>query len=275
MMSMEPRYCGSMNERYTHGHHASVLRSHRWRTAANSAAYLLGRLTTGQDLLDVGCGPGTITRDFGRIVAPGMVVGVDSEASVIHEAVRDSTEDNVTFQVGDVYALPYEDCSFDVVHAHQLLQHLADPVAALIEMRRVLRPGGILAVRDADFAGFVWYPADVLLDRWLRLYHEITARNGAQADAGRRLLSWVQQAGFTDTVMTSATWTFADPEARLWWGGLWADRVELSDLAKQAVDYELSTSQELAAIADAFRRWASQPDGAFIVPHGQVVALKS
>lgn len=263
-----------MTERYTHGHHVSVLRSHRWRTAANSAAYLLGRLSPGQDLLDVGCGPGTITRDFARAVAPGRVVGVDSEASVIQQAAAESTENNLTFQVGDAYALPFEDCSWDVVHAHQLLQHLSDPVSALVEMRRVLRPGGIAAVRDADFAGFIWYPADALLDRWLALYHAVTARNAAQADAGRRLLSWVHAAGFTDAVMTSATWTFADPEARTWWGGLWADRVELSDFATQAVAYELSTPSELAVIAEAFRRWAGQPTGAFIVPHGEVIATK-
>jgi len=264
-----------MSERYTHGHHASVLRSHRWRTATNSAAYLLGRLSAGQDLLDVGCGPGTITRDFARIVAPGIVVGIDLEATVIRQAAQASTEDNVTFQIGDVYALPFADCSFDVVHAHQLLQHLADPVQALMEMRRVLRPGGLVAVRDADYAGFVWYPADALLDRWLRLYHELTAHNGAQADAGRRLLSWVQAAGFSDAVMTSATWTFADPDARSWWGGLWADRVELSDFAQQAVGYELSTPHELAAIAEAFRRWIDQPDGAFIVAHGEVISTKN
>src|SRR6188472_2086916 len=63
---------------YTHGHHESVLRSHEWRTAENSAAYLLPHLQPGMDLLDVGCGPGTITLDLARLVAPGHVVGVDA-----------------------------------------------------------------------------------------------------------------------------------------------------------------------------------------------------
>ena len=94
-----------------------------------------------------------------------------------------------------MYALDFEDASFDVVHAHQVLQHLQDPVAALRELRRVLRPGGTLAVRDSDYAAFVWAPADPLLDRWNELYHPITARNGAEADAGRYLLGWVQAAG--------------------------------------------------------------------------------
>ena len=263
-----------MAEVYTHGHHESVLRSHRWRTAENSAAYLLGRLAAGQDVLDVGCGPGTITCDFARIVAPGAIVGIDAQASVIAQAARECSEPNLTFEVGDAYALPFRDCSFDVVHAHQLLQHLADPLAALREMHRVLRPGGTVAVRDADFAGFVWHPDDALLDRWLALYHAVTARNGADADAGRKLLSWVQRSGFSGAVMTSTTWTFADPAGREWWGCLWAERVELSDFAKQAIRYGLTTPEELAAIAGAFRGWADHADGIFVVPNGEVVATK-
>jgi SAM-dependent methyltransferase len=266
-----------MVETYTHGHHESVLRSHRWRTAANSAGYLLGWLRPGQDLLDVGCGPGTITVDLAALVAPGRVVGVDAGAEVIAEAGRYRREagtGNVTFATGDVYGLDLADASFDVVHAHQVLQHLAHPVTALVEMGRVLRPGGILAVRDSDYAGFVWAPPDPRLDRWLDLYHRVTARNGAEADAGRHLLGWVQAAGFTDVQAGSSTWTFADPDSRAWWGGLWADRVRLSSFADQAQRYGLADQAELAAMADAWRSWAVQPDGFFAVLHGEVLARR-
>ncbi len=92
------------------------------------------------------------------------------------------------FKAADAYALELDEQSFDVAHAHQVLQHLTDPVAALVEMRRVLRPGGIRAVRDSDYGGFVWAPFDPLLDRWMELYHQVCARNGADADAGRHLL---------------------------------------------------------------------------------------
>src|SRR5437870_171549 len=66
---------------YTHGHHESVLRSHKWRTVDNSAAYLAPRLTSGSSVLDLGCGPGTITADIGRRVAPGRVLGKIGRAS--------------------------------------------------------------------------------------------------------------------------------------------------------------------------------------------------
>ena len=260
---------------YTHGHHESVLRSHKWRTAQNSAAYLLPSLRAGLDLLDVGCGPGTISVDLARLVAPGRVVAIDASAAVIADAQRHGTEAhaaNVTFRVGDVYALVDADASYDVVHVHQVLQHLTDPVAALREMRRVVRPDGVVAVRDGDYAGFVWAPSDARLDRWLALYHAVTARNGGEADAGRHLLRWARAAGFTDVQVSTSTWTFADPDSRAWWGGLWADRVQQSSYADQAVSYGLSTTAELEAIADAFRTWATQPDATFIVVHGEILA---
>ena len=264
-------------DRYTHGHHESVLRSHAWRTAENSAAYLLGSLQPGQELLDVGCGPGTITIDLAERVAPGRVIGIDSESDVIVEADalgRSRGRGNVTFSVGDVYALQFDDARFDVVHAHQLLQHLTRPIDALKEMYRVMRPGGILGVRDSDYAAFAWAPTDPRLERWMQLYHQVTTRNGAEADAGRHLLGWVQRAGFTDATASSSTWTFADPESRAWWGGSWADRVRLSAFAHQAVEYGLSDRDELDSLANAWRQWAEKPDGFFAVLHGEVLARR-
>jgi SAM-dependent methyltransferase len=265
-----------MPDVYTHGHHESVLRSHRWRTAENSAGYLLGSLRPGLDLLDVGCGPGNITVDLARRVAPGRVLGVDVAPDIVRQARSDATGQGleVGFEVTDVYALDLEDATFDVVHAHQVLQHLRDPVAALVEMRRVLRPAGLLAVRDSDYGTFVWSPEDPLLTRWLALYHDVTAHNGADADAGRRLFGWVRAAGFEEATASSSTWTFADPESRRWWGDLWADRVRLSSFATQAVAAGLSDAAELEAIAGAFRRWADAPDGFFALLHGEVLARR-
>ncbi len=259
---------------YTHGHHEAVLRSHTWRTAENSAAYLLPALRPGLDLLDVGCGPGTITADFARLVSPGRVTGVDRAGDVLAPARAHATTQGVSvdLRVGDVYALEFPDASFDVVHAHQVLQHLSDPVRALAEMRRVLRPGGLLAARDADYACFAWAPLDPVLSRWLEVYSAVTRRNGGEPDAGRFLKGWALAAGFGDVRATSSTWTYADPPSCEWWGTLWADRCELSRLGEQAVAYGVSTREELTAIAAAFRRWAKTPDAFFMVPHGEILA---
>lgn len=260
--------------RYTHGHHESVLRSHIWRTAENSAAYLLPELSRGQHLLDVGCGPGTITCDLAGLVAPGRAVGLDANDGVLAQARATAAERGVTveFEVGDIYHLRFADDSFDVVHAHQVLQHLNDPVAALREMRRVCRPGGIVAVRDSDYAAFTWFPKEPAMDRWLDVYRAVARGNGAEPDAGRRLLNWVRAAGFEEIRPTASVWCYATPESRAWWGGLWADRITSTALAEQALERGLATRSELEEMAAGWRRWAESPDGWFIVPHGEIVA---
>ncbi len=260
---------------YTHGHHESVLRSHTWRTAENSAAYLMPHLCSGLQLLDIGCGPGTVTVDLARLVAPGPAIGVDSSAEVVAQAKEYASNrdlPNLRFEVGDLFALAFEDESFDVVHAHQVLQHLDNPEAALVEMRRVLRPGGVLGARDGDFGAFTWAPADPVLDRWMQLYLSLTTRNGHNALVGRSLLALAHQAGFEDVTVSSSNWIFADPVARSWWGGLWADRVRYSRFAEQSVEYGLSDTAELDSIAQAFLGWAASDDGVFIVPHVEILA---
>ncbi len=263
-------------DRYVHGHHESVLRSHTWRTVENSAAYLVAHLRPGLDVLDVGCGPGTISLDLAQRVGPGTVTGIDVSDEVIAKAEAHRAEvgvDNCSFRVDDVYALTADDDSVDITHAHQVLQHLPDPVAALAEMRRVTRPGGIVAARDADYGAFVWAPADDALDHWLDVYHRITRANSVEADAGRHLPRWFREAGFEDVTVTASAWVFASPDERRWWGSLWADRVRQSTFATEALDHGFADDHDLHRIADAFQRWADTPDATFIVPHGEVVGI--
>ena len=260
---------------YLHGHHESVLRSHRWRTAENSAAYLLPRLEAGLSLLDVGCGPGTITCDLAALVAPGRVTALEQTEqalSLARDEVAKRGVTNVDFMVGDVHELlDIPDDRYDVVHAHQVLQHVADPLRALAEMRRVAKPGGLVAARDSDYGGFVWAPAVVELDEWLALYQRLARDVGGEPDAGRWLLALAHNAGFTDVVASSSTWCFATPEDRSWWGGLWADRVTESAFAERARAVGV-TDGDLARIADGWRRWAAAEDGWFSVLHGEILA---
>ena len=263
---------------YTHGHHESVLRSHRWRTAENSAAYLLPHLQPGLDLLDVGCGPGTLTVDLATRVAPGgEVLGIDvaDVVAAAEQEARAKGVDNVRFAEGDFRALGLEPGSFDVVHAHQVLQHLREPVGALEEMARLARPdGGLVAARDSDYEAFRWAPDDEGLARWLEVYMAVTRRNGADATAGRRLLGWAHAAGLKDVTYTSSTWTYATPDERAWWSDLWAERTVSSSCGEQAVAYGIATPDELARIAEAWRRWAEDPDAVFVVVHGEIVARR-
>ena len=259
---------------YLHGHHDSVLRSHRWRTAENSAGYLLPFLTPAADVLDVGCGPGTITTGLAGHVPSGRVIGIDAAAEAVDGARAEAARQNrpnISFQVGDIYRLGFADASFDVVHAHQVLQHLADPAAALAEMRRVCRPGGVVAARDGDYGGFLWYPGDPELAEWRALYQRVARATGGEPDAGRRMLAWARSAGFTDVRASASVWLFATADERYWWGGLWAQRLTESGFADHAVGHGLATRADLQRLAGAWHRWASSDDGWFLIPHGEIL----
>jgi ubiquinone/menaquinone biosynthesis C-methylase UbiE len=260
---------------YTHGHHESVLRSHRWRTAENSAAYLLPHLRPEMTLLDVGCGPGTITADLAARVGRVTPTEMTEEALRLGRAeiaARGLTD--VEFALADVHALGFPDASFDVVHAHQVLQHVADPVQGLREMRRVCRPGGIVAVRDSDYGAFTWFPAHPGLDEWADCYHRVARINGGEPDAGRRLLGWARAAGFSDVTPSASVWCFATPEDRAWWGGLWADRIVNSDIARMILEAGVAAEADLRRMSAAWREWADQPDGWIAVPHGEVICRR-
>jgi len=259
---------------YTHGHHESVLRSHRWRTAENSAAYLLPHLKSGATLLDIGCGPGTITAELATLVTPGRVTALEVTAPALDLARAEIERRGLTtvdFAVGDVHALDFADDTFDVVHAHQVLQHVGDPVTALREMRRVTKPGGIVAVRDGDYAAFAWFPELPELDEWLALYERVARGNGGEPDAGRRLLSWAHAAGFTDVTATASTWCYANPEDRAWWGGMWAERVLASDMARTALATGAATQEDLERMSAGWKRWAADDDGWISIPHGELI----
>jgi 2-polyprenyl-3-methyl-5-hydroxy-6-metoxy-1,4-benzoquinol methylase len=261
-------------EIYTHGHAPSVLRSHTSRTVANSAAYVIPHLRPGARVLDVGCGPGTITADLAARVAPGEVVGIEPTSGPLEDARAHAAAagvPNVTFALGDVYALEYPDGAFDIVHAHQVLQHLGDPVAALREMLRVCAPDGVVAARDADYAAMTWYPADPRLDRWLTVYRAVARGNGAEPDAGRRMLAWANAAGAAEVTASASVWCYATPEERAWWGGMWADRILTSAITAQAIEGGHSDEAELQAISAAWRSWSAQDDGWFAIIHGEVL----
>lgn len=262
------------DESYTHGHHESVLRSHAWRTVENSATYLVPQLEEGASLLDIGCGPGTITIDFAKRLAPGRVVGMDAAAGVLDHAralALDAGLANIEFVAGDAYALPFDDDTFDIVHAHQVLQHVSDPVAVLREMARVAGPGGLVAAREVDYRATAWYPAIPGLSSWMDLYQAVHRANGGEPDAGRRLRGWALSAGLRDITSTASIWCFASAEEREWWGGAWAVRALDSQFATSAIDHGLSTRHELEAISAAWLEWGASDDGVLMMSHGEIV----
>ncbi|HCV00955.1 MAG: SAM-dependent methyltransferase [Dehalococcoidia bacterium] len=266
----------SQNETYTHGHHPSVVTQHSRRTAEEAARFLLPKLQPGMNLLDVGCGPGSITAGLAKYVDPGNVIGIDADSGVL-ETARDLNHgvSNLRFAEGDVYALPFEDDSFDVAYAHQLMQHLGDPAAALREMGRVVRSGGFVAARDSDYQTMICHPRTEEIEEWRALYTEVVRRNGADANAGRRIPAWFNHAGFNQIEVSTTVAMMRDSAELLNWGDSWAERVTNSKLADQALAYGLANQSDLERIATGWRDWARNEEALFLFVHVEGLAAVS
>ena len=259
---------------YIADHSEPVLRSHQWRTAANSAAYLLDSIKPDMRILDVGCGPGTISADLAALVPQGEVIGIDTGEEVIEKAKALASGrglQNLSFEVGDANKLRFEDQSFDIVHSHQVLQHVPDPVHTLREWKRVTKAGGIVASRVADMSAVSYYPK--MMQDYLDLYLKVSRKFGGNPDGGCRVISWAMQAGFDRSTITpsASSWCFSSPEERQWWSGMWADRITQASFATNAIDSGLATREELDRHVQACRKWGECDNGFFGLSHGEIL----
>lgn len=262
---------------YTTDHSSSVLRTHTWRTAPNSAGYLVPHRKPWMKILDIGCGPGSITVDFAKRVPSGSVTGVEYVADPLEGARAIAEADgvrNITFLTADILSLPFDDNTFDIVHVHQVLQHIADPVKALSEMRRVARDGGIVAARES--AHLTWSPPSKGLDKWLDLTVRMAAEKGGNPHPGGKIHVWARNSGFemASIQRSAGSWCFSSPEERRYWGGSMEERITDSGLAKKAIYEGFATGEELDEMARAWGQWTEDEEGWFGVLHGEVICGK-
>lgn len=263
---------------YTTDHSASVLRTHSWRTVANSAGYLLPHLKPDMKILDLGCGPGSISVDLAKHVPSGWITCLEYVPDPLVQA-REFAEaegvKNTTFITGDIHSLPFDDNTFDVVHVHQVLQHIADPIKALTEMRRVAKNSGLVAARES--AHLTWSPESEGLNKWLDLTVRMAKDKGGNPHPGDRIHVWADMAGFEmEKIQRSAgAWCFSTPEERKYWGGSMGQRITDSGFAKKAVGDGFATEEELESIAKAWKSWTEDERGWFGVLHGEMVCWKS
>jgi len=164
-------------ESYTHGYEGTLtLKLHAGRSAATHARFILPYLQPGMHVLDCGCGSGAITLGLAQAVRPGQVTGIDIAEVEIERArnrAREERVDNVHFELGNVYELPFSEPAFDLVFGHNVLEHVAQPDQALREIHRVLKPGGIAGIRDVDIGGNLIAPPDEQLWQWLGLMEAV------------------------------------------------------------------------------------------------------
>jgi ubiquinone/menaquinone biosynthesis C-methylase UbiE len=263
--------------KYAHGHHDSVLKSHLWRTVENSCAYLVPYIKPSFKILDIGCGPGTITCGLARLVPDGSVVGIDTAQDVLNKArsFADSrNQTNVSFVTGNIFGLDFPDNVFDIVHCHQVLQHVGDASAALKEMRRVTKPAGIVAARE--MCEFLHYPRSEGLERFRELFFAISRSVGGTPEAGVILPKFAREAGFEReaVTLTAGTWCFRSQEDLDYWCGMWSERVLASNYKMNALKTGLTSEEELQRISKTFDKFAKEEDAVFIVVNGEIICRK-
>lgn len=243
------------------------------RRTGQVAAFLAPHLRAGMRLLDCGCGPGSITVDLAQAVAPGEAIGIDLRDDALEQGralARERRVANVTFQTASVYQLPYPDGSFDAAFACAVLQHLAAPLAALKEMRRVLKPGGVTGIVDGSSTITFRYPTNSLLDKWDRLRALEREHNAGRPSDALQLRALLREAGFARTQASGEMTTEAGPPA----GSLEETRrvaqhhlIRLRGvLGELAIAQGWTTEHELEQIAEALIAWGEAPDAFYARP---------
>ena len=272
-----PRSSEAVADTYLPGQHPSVVADHAKRTAETAAAFFLPFVKPGMRLLDVGCGPGSITTGLALRVEPGETIGIDASSQVIGMArlLPDAKKAKyLSFEVGNIYAPRFGAGTFDAVFAHQVLQHLPRPVDALEQIRSLLTPGGVVGSRVVDWGSATFYPENPGIVRFLALYYELARRDGGEPNAGRHLPRWLRQAGFVDLRVSTSTVSYTEPKTIQAWAEAYAEAMLQSNFAEKALKYGLATRSDLAGIAATWRSWCRHADAFFCFSQTEVVAWK-
>jgi SAM-dependent methyltransferase len=261
---------------YTQRHNLAFVAEMAARTAAQEAAFFLPYLRPGMQVLDVGCGPGSITLGLAGVVGRGAVVGIDVDPAQVEQAralagARGVT--NARFEVADLYRLPFPDGSFDAAFAHTVVMGLREPVRALAELRRVLRPGGIVGLRDPDLGTEFIAPTTPLLEQRHALLLRVREHNGGDPFVGRRLRGLLLAAGFAKAEATASVWSAGSLEETRH-RAVWL-KAQLLGLARTGLAEGWIDQETVDAMGSALDAWAERPDAFSAITYGEAIGWVS
>ena len=263
-------------EKYTMGYGPSATAIMAMRTAQKHAAFFLPHLEQGITLLDCGCGPGTITLGFAELVKPGQVVGTEIEGSQVALARENAAKrglSNVRFEVADIYELPFENDFFDAVFISALLGNLREPVRALREVHRVLKPGGVIGVKEFDHGGDLVYPPQRSLAKYAELYLRMRRENRHDPDIGRKIGVFLSDADFCDLQLSACYESYADQRALQGFAAV-SSGLLLEGWGEIFSSRGWATAEEIDEMKDAWQKFAASPGAIFAAAWCEAVARK-
>jgi len=263
-------------EQYTMGYGPAATAIMAERTAHSHAAFFLPHLKSGMNLLDCGCGPGTITLGFAELLAPGEVLGTEIEETHVAVARANAAARNVSnvrFETADLYELPFADASFDAVFISAVLGNLREPIRGVREAYRVLKPGGVIGLKEFDHGGDIVYPTEPAIEKYGELYLRLRRENGHDPEGGRKLGALLFEAGFRDLESKAVYESFANPKAV---GGFaYVSAGLLAEGWGEAFTSRgWATAEDISEMRAAWQRFATFPGAIFAAAWGEAVAWK-
>ncbi len=259
------------NDKPFYGYHVDAIQEqYAQRAAPSVVSFFMERLTPGMSVLDCGCGPGTITQGIARAVAPGNVIGCDLEPGMVARAAalaEDADLPNLSFQVGNILDLPFEDNTFDAVVSCAVTEHLSEPVKAMSELGRVVKPGGIVGITRTDWSATLVSPPCDALTRFFDLFERGFHLQGGTMNGGKHLGGMLRDAGLTVVDLFPAFGSAHTPEAVDNMVGGWAEWIENLPLFDRIIEEGMVDRATLDAMCAEMREWAAQP-GAFAATAG-------
>ena len=262
---------------YTMGYSDEVLETQLRATAEGNAAHVLPYLRPGLRLLDFGCGPGTISVGLAKAVAPGEMHGVDMDGAQIELAKSTAAKqgrDNAMFHVGDVTDLEFEDNFFDIAHCRNVLMHVPDTAAVLYEVKRVLKPGGIIACREMICESSFVHPDFGVMRRSWDMFADLLAGDDGHPQMGKEMNGHILEAGFANIRMTASFSVYSSPleiAAMYRFISQWFLSPETVDAAMK---YGASSEKLVSDLKAAFDRWKAHPGASFAIAYGEAIANK-
>ncbi len=262
---------------YTMGYSEEILKTQLRATVENSAEFLLPYLRPGLRLLDFGCGPGAISVGLAKAVAPGEMHGVDMAEPQIEMArslAASQSQDNAIFHVGDVTDLKFEDGFFDVAHCRNVLMHVPDTAAVLSEVKRVLKPGGLIACREMICESAFTHPDFGIMRRSWEMFEDLVRADDGHPQMGKEMKGHILEAGFVDIRMNASFSLYSTPEEIASIYRLISQWLLAPEASEAAIKYGASSSKLVKDLKVAYDQWKEHPGALFTFAYGEAIAKK-
>lgn len=260
-----------------HGVTPGLSRDYSDRNVEQQAAFVLPYLKSGMSLLDLGCGPGTITIGLAQIVSPGFVTGIDHDQTNIEAAGELAAKQgitNINFRIGNTLSLSIEDNSFDSALENNLFVHLAEnAVHSAEEVYRVLKPGGFFAARDADADSVVWGNRPEQFNEFDKIFYKWQSGRGSDIRIGKKLPAILREAGFKNIIKSVSADTKGSPEAVNSHAEIMSSLLD-GPLGNYIIKNKLGDNSFIDNLKESIAKWGKHTDSFFANVHVEVIGWK-